>query len=190
MKGLTPVILIALSIGLFLYFIQPQYGEIKVLQAEKERYDEAVDAADRLQALRDDLVNQYNSFSTADLRRIAKFLPEQVDDVRLVLDVDRIARDNSIDIEEITIEEEVSNEQDARALGSRSALAEQIEVGRETLVLNVAFDGSYGQFINFLTDLETSLRVVDVIGLSFDSSETEFAGIYSFNLILQTYWLK
>jgi Tfp pilus assembly protein PilO len=190
MKGLTPVILIALSLGLFFYFIQPQYEGIKVLQAEKERYDEAVDAAQELQALRDDLVNQYNSFSTADLRRIAKFLPEQVDDVRLVLDIDRIAQESSINIEEILVLENLADTQSGRNSGNRTSLSEQIEVETETLALQLTFDASYGEFLDFITDLETSLRIVDITELSFSSEDTEAPGIYTFNITLQTYWLK
>ena len=114
MKGLTPVILIALSVGLFIYYIRPQYEQIGVLQQEQTRYDDALSAADQLRELRNNLVDKYNSFSTADLRRIEKFLPDQIDDVRLVLDISSIAGDNDLILEDITIQTPKEDEVEQR----------------------------------------------------------------------------
>ena len=185
MKGLTPVILIALSIGLFMYYIQPQYDKVGVLQAEIEKYDDAISAAGQLRNLRNDLVDKFNSFSTADLRRIEKFLPDQIDDVRLVLDINRIAEDNDLILEDITIDapEEKPSEQSRLNVGTVVD-----ESGFNILEVGFSFDATYEEFLSFISDLESSLRVIDITRLDFDV--TESPSVYAFNMTLQTYWLK
>jgi hypothetical protein len=46
---------------------------------------------------------------------------------------------------------------------------------------------SYKDFVSFLRDLETSLRLVDVVGLSFTSTKGD---LYDFSVSIRTYWLK
>lgn len=186
MKGLTPVLLIALSIGIFIFYINPEYERIDTLQAEKERYDDAIEASIRLEQLRDNLLATYNSFSTADLRRIEKFLPEQVDDVRLILEVAGIAEDSGISIETIFLSEEDQSEVVA---SEAPTLVEETEAQFETLTLNFTFQATYGQFSDFIADLETSLRIIDITALDFAAIE-ESPTTYNFDITLQTYWLK
>lgn len=190
MKGLTPVLLTALSIGIFIFYIQPQYEEIGNLRVEEDRYNDAVDASERLEQLRDDLLDTYNNFSTADRRRIAKFLPQQIDDVRLILDINTLAEDNAIDIESIDlVEKEERNGNAQVASADAQTLAEQVQADFQTLTLNFAFDATYGQFIDFITDLESSLRIIDITALTFAVSE-ENPSQYTFDITLETYWLK
>lgn len=184
MKGLTPVILIAITIGLFIYYIRPQYDQIAILQAEQQRYDDALSAAGELREIRNNLVNRYNSFSTTDLRRLKKFLPEQIDDVRLVLDVTEIASENNISIESLDIQGSAQTNQGASS--GRSNVANESPVN--ILQMSFTFDATYGQFIDFITDLESSLRVLDITNLSFESGAG--TNVYTFSITLQTYWLK
>ena len=57
----------------------------------------------------------------------------------------------------------------------------------ESVILSFAVSGSYITFRSFLADLEQSLRLVDIVGLSFASNES---GIYDFTVRIKTYWLK
>ena len=47
---------------------------------------------------------------------------------------------------------------------------------------------SYDNFIAFLKDLEKSLRLVDVVSLTFTAPES--SPTYDFTIGLKTYWLK
>jgi len=190
MKGITPVILIALSIGIFIYYIRPQYDQIKVLQAEEVRYDEALAAAGQLSSLKNNLVDKYNSFSTTDLRRMQKFLPKQIDDVRLVLDVNTIALENKIELTDIEIQDlsQATNTSGSGRSGSSRIQEPAAPAGVSVLSLSFSFESDYKNFLNFLIDLESSLRVMDVTELTFEESDT--SGNYNFSVSLQTYWLK
>ena len=192
MKGATPVILIALSIGLFVYYIRPQYEQIETLQERQEQYDDALAAADELFKLRDELVNKYNSFSTADLRRLQKFLPKQIDDVRLLLDIDQIAEGYDITLEEIEITD-VGDENKNTAKGAVRQ-SDEDDIDLNTLGLSFTFDATYDEFVDFFKDLESSLRIIDITELSFRSvgsgENNAYSNVYTFSVALQTYWLK
>lgn len=179
MKGIVPVILIAISVGAFFYYISPGFESIKSLQAQNGNLEEAVEASQELDQVRSSLEERYNSLSTADLRRLKKFLPERIDDVRLILDVTSLAEEGGIDLRDVRISEE----------DSRNSRREQDSVeGIETLVLSFNFDSTYGDFLNLLLDLESSLRVIDVTELSFVA--TDNPNIYEFSVTIKTYWLR
>ena len=185
MKGLTPVILIALSVGIFYFYIDPQYNKIQALQAEQTRYNEAVETARKLETLRNSLVDQYNGFSKADLRRLENFLPQSVDDVRLVLDVDSIAEEHQISISDISIGTE-EKDQNSR---TRDISIEDETKPYNELALSFSFDATYSQFLSFIEDLESSLRVIDITEMSFGINE-EGGNVYTFTISMKTYWVK
>ena len=192
MKGVTPIILIALSVGLFIYYIRPQYEQVGALQERQKQYNEALAAADELFQLRDELINKYNSFSTADLRRLQKFLPKQIDDVRLLLDIDQIAEGYDITLEEIEITD-VGDENKNTAKGAVRQ-SDEDDIDLNTLGLSFTFDATYDEFVDFFKDLESSLRIIDITELSFRSvgsgENNAYSNVYTFSVALQTYWLK
>ncbi|HJL55844.1 MAG TPA: hypothetical protein QGF60_01410, partial [Candidatus Paceibacterota bacterium] len=98
-----PIILILLSVGLFFGFIDPTYNEIQIILQEETRFDQALDKSKELQEVRDRLLSRYNTFSTNDLDRLTKLLPDNVDNVRLVLDIDNIASVYGIRIKNVAI---------------------------------------------------------------------------------------
>ena len=54
-------------------------------------YDEALDNSKALEAERDKLTQKYNSFNPEDLSRLQKLLPDNVDNIRLILEIEKIA---------------------------------------------------------------------------------------------------
>ena len=141
--------------------------------------------------MRDELVNKYNSFSTADLRRLQKFLPKQIDDVRLLLDIDQIAEGYDITLEEIEISNVEENKNSAKGAVRQG---DEDDIGLNTLGLSFTFDATYDEFVSFFKDLESSLRIIDITELSFRSVESggdqRYSNVYTFSVALQTYWLK
>jgi Tfp pilus assembly protein PilO len=56
-----------------------------------------------------------------------------------------------------------------------------------TVGISFSVTASYDNFQNFLTDLEKSLRLVEITDLSVNGNNT---GLYDFSVGLKTYWLK
>jgi len=178
MKFFIPIIFLIVSGALFFAFIDPTYSEIKKLQQEKNLFDEALDNSKKLQQARDELLSTYNSFSVSDLERLDKMLPNAVDNVRLVRDIDGIASKYGMKIKNVSISF-VGNS------GEQQIGADDEPVGMVDLSFTVT--SPYRIFVNFLKDLEKSLRIIDVISVSFGAAEKDF---YEYNVSVRTYWLK
>jgi len=119
-------------------------------------------------------------------------LPDNVDNVRLVLDMDGIASRYGIRIQNVAIEE-----QNAKGDGSGTVLNGGASTGRPYQDLTLRFEvvSTYDQFVLLLRDLESSLRIVDLVTLSVNSrSGSVVTGdtsepLYTFGISLRTYWL-
>lgn len=175
---LIPIILITIALGLFFGYIDTTYQNIKELRAEEKTYDEALDQSRELQEVRDALLSRYNTFSQQDLDRLEKLLPDHVDNVRLILDIDSIASNYSMRTRNVTVS--TASSEDPNVIGSNNSSVDSV-------VLSFSVAATYDNFIRFMKDLESSLRIVDLVGLSFSSTEGD---AFNFNVSIKTYWLR
>jgi len=180
LRTILPIFLISASVGIFYFFTDPEYQEIKRLGAEKKSYEDALENSKILQVLRDQLLERYNSFPASELDRLERMLPDNVDNVRLVLEIDRIASRYGMSIKNI------------RTGSSSDRSQERSLIGREdrpydTFSLEFSVDGPYSNFVSFVSDLEKSLRIVDIENISFTSTEDR---VSSYTVKIKTYWLK
>lgn len=179
MRTLLPVLFVVIAGGIFFGFIDPAYNRIQELRGEEAQFDQALTRSKELQSVRDQLLSRYNTFSQSDLERLEKLLPDNVDNVRLILDVDTLSAAYGMRLRNVALE---SNE-------SRSARGQvgSGESRHDSLILSFSVTGSYDTFRSFLEDLERSLRLVDVGTVSFSGAAS---GIYDYSVALKTYWLK
>jgi Tfp pilus assembly protein PilO len=176
-RFLIPIILLGAAVGLFFLYIDPTYQTIKELRADEARFNEALDRSRELQQVRDALLSRYNTFAQSDVDRLTKLLPDNVDNVRLTLDIDGIASKYNMRTRNVTVTD--SSSDDPNAIGTNLG-----PLG--SVVLDFSVTATYDDFIRFLKDLETSLRIVDLVDLSFTS---ESGDAYNFDVSLRTYWL-
>lgn len=179
MRTLLPVLFVLIAAGIFFGFVDPSYDRVRELRAEEAEFDEALNRSKELQQVRDQLLSRYNTFSQSDLERLEKMLPDNVDNVRLVLDFDSIAARYGMRLRNIALEVDDSR-------------AERGQVGAgdseyQSVVLSFSVTGDYNSFRGFLEDLEQSLRLVDVTAITFSASPT---GSYDYTVGVKTYWLK
>lgn len=179
-KSLFPILLVGAAIGIFYFFTDPAYQEIKNLRLEGKSYTDALDNSKKLQAVRDQLLAKYNAIPQTQIDRLERMVPNNVDNVRLVLEVDRIAAKYSMSIKNIKLSKE-------------SASKEKNLIGKSdkpygTLGLEFSVDGPYQNFISFISNLEKNLRIVDIDGISFSSATGE--EVIQFGVKIRTYWLK
>jgi Tfp pilus assembly protein PilO len=182
MKGVFPIIAVVVAGFLFYMYVDPIYAQIKVLRAEEATLNTALSRALELQTTRDQLISRYNTFSPEDLARLDKLLPDHVDNVRLVLDMDSLASQYGMRVRNVAIEK-----QEEKKKTTRTQAVGPDERMYESMVLSFTVTGDYSTFRSFLKDLEQSLRLVDVESVGFTASET---GLYDVTIGLRTYWLK
>lgn len=177
-----PILFIFLAVGLFFVYVDPTYKEIKDTLKEEARFDQALDKSKELQEVRDKLLLKYNTFSTGDLDRLSKLLPDHVDNVRLVLDIDYIASTYGMRVKNVTVNTEERQE---------GVIGPDVSV-YQSVSLSFSIAASYDILKQFIKDLEKSLRIVDVTDISLSSSAVIDGGkdLYEYNISLKTYWLK
>ena len=160
-------------------YIDPAYKEIKELQEIDSKYDEALSKSKELRQVRDQLLVTYNSFSESDLDRLRKLLPDHVDNVRLVMDINSIAAKYGAIIRDIQV--------DTSSRGDTQVnVAQKDEYG--SVNLGFSLMATYDDFIKFITDIRDSLRLVDITAVSFAVKDD--VSLYRFNVDIKTYWLK
>lgn len=183
MNLLTPIFLIIASVGIFYGYINPNYrGEnvpmnIEKLMQERKKYTEALNNSNDLISVRNNLVEKSNMMHADNLERLKKLLPDHVDNARLIIDIDGIASRYGLNIRNLGIGNDVGNQGE---LGP-----DNNPYGTINLKFNVI--APYDKFRTFIKDLEESLRIIDVVGISFSSTET---GYYDYGVTIKTYWIK
>jgi len=179
MKAFFSLILIALAVGLFFLFTDPNYQHLKELQLQASDYNQALTQSKILLAQRQALSDQYDQIAPASLDRIKKLVPDSVDNVRLIIDINGIAARRGMTIKSIRI---------AGASGTTQSALGPDNNPYGSISLTFAVTAPYDEFKQFLKDLEQSLRIVDITSLSFTS--TDKGDQYNYSVTLRTYWLK
>ena len=113
--------------------------------------------------MRDRLLTKYNAFSPDDLLRLKKLLPDHVDNVRLILDIDHIASKYGMRIKNVVVG--AKDERPEGVIGPDVTPYQSVS-------LSFSIATSYNNLKEFIKDLEKSLRIVDVTDISLASSKS------------------
>lgn len=184
------ILCVAIAGGIFVIYTRPAYDRVTALQAENAQYDQALDKSKELQELKRSLLSRYNAFTPQDLDRLHKLLPDHVDNVRLVLDLDSMAARYGMALQNVIISNPADRVDSRTIVGAIGAGSEPYD----SLTLRFATQGTYSSFVRFMEDLESSLRIVDLEELGLELSSAQPPGgtepIYRYTLTVRTYWLK
>lgn len=199
------------ALTLVFVYVVPTYDTVQALQRESAQYGEALSRAREVDELKRGLIAKYNLFNPQNVDRLKKFLPDHVDNVHLVLDIDGIAGRHGLRIGNVVARKEGEKKSRAKNDDSIGIDAAVVEGQRyKSLILEFGVTATYADFVSFVRDLEQSLRVVDVVSLSMDpvqsasplSTPVELRGLsnsstpapqvnptYRFTVAIRTYWL-
>jgi hypothetical protein len=185
MKILTPIILIAVSLGLFYWFISPQYTVMQALKLQQQDYDGAISTATKIDTKRSNLISKRDNFSQDDLTKLDTILPDSVDSVQLIIDMSAIAAKHGSTMSAIKVfsPEDLKKAQpqpQAQVANAQTAL-----YGNGTISYSVTM--TYDQFQSYLADLEHNLQLVDISSVSFKPADQ--GNQYTFNITARVYYL-
>lgn len=174
--------------AIFLWYTRPTYDTVKVQQAQIARYDEALTKAAELQELKQSLLARYNSFDPNQVARLQKFLPDNVDNIGLILDLNNLASQHGMSLENV----------DVSGGGPTNPTSAPTTIGAtplkyDSITLRFTTHSTYANFEQFLRDVESSLRIADLVSLSITGSGaagSSASRIYQYQIALRTYWLK
>lgn len=184
MNLIAPIFLILASVGIFYGYTNSHYQgqangskNIVSLMDERKQYLNVLDKSSEFIEETNKLTKINNELSNDDLERLKKLLPDHIDNVRLIIDIDEMAskygfRMGNIKIDNGAVSGDVV-ESDSKPYG--------------TTILSFSITTSYSKFRSFVKDLEKSLRIFDITSVSFTANDT---GNYDYNLVIKTYWIK
>lgn len=195
MKNLFPIIFTAIAVAVLFIFVRPMYKDISTLRASVSAYDTALTHSTELQKTRDSLVASYNGIAKENKERIAKFLPNTVDNIQLILEIQQIAGNHGMSIKNIDFTPPQTEE---KSPDGRPVIQTNIDPSTArpygTFDLEFKTEAKYENMVAFLKDLEENLRLVDVVSINFTvpppDRENGDPDLYEYDLKLNTYWLK
>ena len=198
-RFIMPIILIGIAVTIFFTFTNPIYSDLSGLQAQVASYNDALNNSKALESERDALTAKYNAIDPNNLAKLQKLLPDNVDNVRLILEIQQIASPYGMTLTDVKYN--ATNTAAGAAAGTTvqggtAANAAPKDYG--IFDLEFSTSGTYDDFINFTKDLESNLRIVDISSISFSSGLTNAGAsiqknsveAYKYDFHIKTYWLK
>ena len=182
MKSLIPFIVVAVSVGAYFMYINPAFREINILREKMTEYTDVLEKSKELKNKRDSVLSAYNNISEEDITRLNKIIPETFDTVLLANDINDIASRYGLSVKDIRV-----NTPDS---GSRVVLAEPMNKLYKTTAVTFGLNGQYEQFVKFMKDIESSLRLLDVRSLTVKSSGKPGSNSLDYSLAVYTYSLR
>lgn len=187
MRYIFLFILIGISIATFVAVVSPRYKEIQSARADIASYQKRLDTAKKLSTSREELIARYNSIPKADLDNLKTALPDTVDNIRLIIQLDSLATKNGLSSLRGVNYDSVSP-------ASTSSVAGAPQKPYGDFILSFETTGQYKNFLSFISDLEQNLRLVDISAVQFGSTSSTTAGnpvsSLTYKVTLKTYWLK
>lgn len=194
-----PLVLIIIAGCIGYFYIYPTFtGEITNDQQQIQSYDSALAAAAAFTQKENQLVGEENAIDPASLSRLEEYMPDGVDNIQLIVDMDALAAKYGISLSQFSIQNNSSSGSASSTTNSITGATVTSSVptsGAATLPSNSSTDsldlsvnatGTYAQFTAFLTAAEQSLRPLDITKIVLTSSGT---GVYTYAITFRIYWL-
>jgi len=194
MKTLRPFIILVIAIALLYLYAWPQWNAVAALRTREVELQTALTKAQELTQIRNNLMEQYEAISPEDTQKITRVVPATYDPVKLVADVNAIGLRYGMVIRDVRL----SNVTEISTSGAvQPAAPAEPYVKRQ---LSFSTSGQYRNFISFISDLETSLQLMDLQKVEVAASTQgpaqkvgapqQPSGALDFKVSLYTYWIQ
>ncbi len=219
MRATISVILIAVAVLIFFGYTKGAYDSIHEVQGQIVQYQGALAKAAQLQQLMQGLLAKYNAYNPADLARLQTMLPDQVNNIGLILDLDTLAHQSGLQLASVQIGDVAASGANPGSSQKQTVGSGSTSVGSghpyDSLDVSFSMHATYSQFIQYISSLQGSLRIVDIVGLTVASGAASGSQVlqqdtstpaslaqpigstsgssgpaYTFSVTLRTYWLK
>lgn len=162
---LTQVALLTLSVAIIFLFIKPALTDIKTVQDELLVYSDAVAKASEYNKRLQELLSLRDSFSQNDLAKLERFVPQTIDTIRVMHEIENIFASKNIKLASLVSLQQSSPEATTLAAG------EGVPVNPATAVssqdFEVKFTGDYQTLKMMLEVLESNARLLEVVDVTY-----------------------
>jgi Tfp pilus assembly protein PilO len=156
------------------------------LKTEVASLKQNIEVVKSLELSREILNKQRLSISQSDMQKLEKIVPSSPDNIRLIIQLDEIAKRNGL-----TMIKDVKYESKGAELSPGQAEDNPNDYRSYTISFNTS--GQYNQFISFLQEVEKNMRLVDITSLKLKNAEKENVATglsQDFSVELKAYWLS
>lgn len=179
---LIPSLAFIIAIGMFFGYIAPAWsGSISTARVAIASDDKALSAATTYATQQNELAAARNAINPSDISRLTALLPDSVDNVGLILNLNALAARSGITLSNV----DVLTNAAANATNGTTVVATMNPVGSVDLSLSAV--GTYTALQAFLTGVERSQRLLDVHDIVVKGSDT---GVYTYQMKITLYWLR
>lgn len=177
-----PALALMISVGIFFAYVKPVWsGPIADTKIAIKDDEQALAAADEYKEKENELASARNAIDQDNLARLSVFLPDSVDNVRLILDINALAARSGLSLANIDV-----TRNDSGGTGNDALPAARANpVGSADLSLSAI--GTYSALHAFLAGIEKSARLLDVRDIVVNGSNT---GVYNYQVTIRLYWLR
>jgi len=180
-----PIIALLVAAGIFFFYVSPAWsGSIAMTKTAIAQDNEALAAANQFAAQQSTLASARDDINPASLDRLATFLPDSVDNVGLILDLNALAARSGLSLANIDV---TSNSASGARASSPQALPAAGSNPVGSIDLSLTAVGTYAALQSFLTGAERSARILDMRDLVVKGSDT---GVYNYQMVIRLYWLR
>ena len=177
----TPILILGLALVSFFYFTAPVLKDLDGLKVRRLALTAALENATKLRDRQKELLDLENAIDPDNIAALKQLLPNNIDNVRLIIDINNIAKKRGLTVRNPSIAKE------ADAATSDTKANNRPATDKSSVMISFSVSSSYEVLKLFLTDLERSLRIVDLESLSFSGNDKN---LYDYKISLRTYWLK
>lgn len=181
---ILPILSFILAIVIFFGYVSPTWsGTIAETRAAIAHNERALAAASQYSEQQNQLASARDAIDPTGLMRLMTFLPDSVDNVGLILDLNALAARSGLQLSKIDVAP--TSAPATTSTGAQQGAAPKGPMSSVDLTLSAV--GSYSALQKFLQGVERSARLLDVRELNVKGSET---GVYTYQMKLRLYWLR
>lgn len=189
-KLLYPILFLILAGFGFFWYLQPTYADIQELRGRISDYDETLSQVDQLQTELNEELEKRDGITNDQIDRLDQLLPETVDTVRFLIELDQIAAQHGMSVDEVSFS-------GAPSRFGGSGGNEGGATNYNSLEASFSVSGSYADVQNFMRDIERSSRLLDITNFSLAATTNDTnndqelslsVGDNEYTFTLRTYW--
>lgn len=182
---ILPLFALLVALGVFIAYIRPTWSDVIIpTKAAIVESDQVLVTARDYNAQQNALAAARNAIDPASLERLKNFLPDSVDNVGLILDLNALAARSRLSISNIDV---TTNSFSLDSPSDQGALPAAPENPLGSIDLSLSAVGTYGALQAFLVGVEASERLLDVQDIVVKGSDT---GVYTYQIKLRLFWLR
>ena len=151
-RSTIQIVLIIISVVIVMTYIKPTFESMQSTQEEVGEYQEALASAESFNAELQRLLSVANSFSTSERRALERYIPDTIDTIAVMRDIETIVENNDMLLSGLS-----ADQSDSQSAGRVSAVQNPDAEGIPTYEVNphvftVGVTGTYSQFKSLLRD--------------------------------------